>query len=302
MIDAASVTNWLEAHFDLEISKVELIGAGMFSKAFAFRCNQQEFVIRFNAYVEDFQKDAFAYQHFASPELPISKVTACDRFSERYYFAITERCAGSTLSKLDSSIQNILPSLFTTLYAIHTLDVSTYTGWGLTDAAGNGQFVSWEEYLLTFYNQKFSFTWDQLFDNTCMEREVYEIYFSIIQDCLPFCSTRKYWLHGDFGFDNVMSDGQKITGVLDWAESRLGDFVYDIAYLEFYADDISYKQRWQEWAAGKQLSLACANFEQRIQCYMLHIGLASLAIAAIQNDIEDYMQVKARMQAIITVD
>lgn len=97
----------------------------------------------------------------------------------------------------------------------------------------------------------------------------------------------------------LLSDGQKITGVLDWAESRLGDFVYDIAYLEFWSKHISYKQLWQEWLRGKKLNLHLSNFEERIQCYMLHIGLGSLAIAAIQNDIQDYQNIKARLQMII---
>jgi len=36
-----------------------------------------------------------------------------------------------------------------------------------------------------------------------------------------------------------------------------------------------------------------------MQCYMLHIGLGGLAIAANRNDIKDYTQVKARIQAIL---
>jgi hypothetical protein len=69
--------------------------------------------------------------------------------------------------------------------------------------------------------------------------------------------------------------------------------------LEFWSKDISYKQRWQVWAEDKQPNLVPTNFAERMQCYMMHIGLTSLAIAAIQNNIEDYIQVKARMQMLI---
>jgi hygromycin-B 4-O-kinase len=303
IIDAVSVTDFLRFYFDLRISNVERLGAGMFLQAFSFNLEKEEFVIRLNPYLEDFQKDAFAYQHFSS-KLPIPKMIKCDRaaypkgnrFEQNYYFAITERCAGNTLNTLEVS-QVIVPSLFETLYELQSFDTSQYFGWGLTNAAGNGLFASWEEYLLSFYNQKFAFTWEQLFDFTCMEQEVYKVYFSAMQEYLPFCLTNKYWVHGDFGFDNVMSYGKKITGVLDWAESRLGDFVYDLAYLEFWSDNIPYKQLWQNWAKSKNLFID--NFEQRMDCYMIHIGLASLAIAAIQNDIEDYTQVKARLQTVI---
>ncbi|MBD3884699.1 aminoglycoside phosphotransferase family protein [Phormidium tenue FACHB-886] len=274
----------------------------MFSQALLFSVGGKEFVIRLNAYQEDFQKDAFAYQQLASTGLPIPKVIKCgsfgivpcaDRSDEHYYYAITERCAGQTL-RACNNISSVLPSLFEALYKIHTFDVSHYSGWGLTDASGNGRFSSWKNYLLSFYNQKLSFTWRELFERTCMEQKICEVYSCVIQEYLPLCSRMKCWVHGDFSFDNVMSDGRKVTGVLDWAESRLGDFVYDIAYLEFWSEGIPYKKLWQEWSEGKQLDLC--NFEQRMQCYMLHIGLGSLAIAAIVDDAEDYAQVKARMR------
>jgi hypothetical protein len=130
-------------------------------------------VIRLNPYVEDFQKDAFAYQHFSS-KLPIPKMIKCDRvaypkgnrFKQNYYFAITERCEGNTLNTLE-----VIP------------------------------------------------------------------------------------------------------------------------------DNVPYKRLWQNWAESKNLSID--NFEQRMNCYMIHIGLASLAIAAIQDDLEDYTQVKERMKTVI---
>ncbi len=222
------------------------------------------------------------------------------RFDETFYFAITERCQGATLNDFEQeTIEQFLPSLFDTLNSIHRLDCSNYFGWGLTDASGNGRFASWQEYLLSFYNQKFSFTWEQIFRDTLMEQDLYEKALAVIQHNLQFCSTPKYWVHGDFGFDNVISDGRRITGVLDWAESLLGDFVYDIAYLDFWSDDISYRQRWQDWIKDRATSLSLEYFEERFRCYLLHIGLKGLAIAAIQNDLEDYTYVKAKIQKIL---
>lgn len=300
VINQQSLINFLQSYLDISISNVTFLGTGMFSQAFSFKFGQKKYVIRLNTHEEDFLKDTFAYQRFTSDELPIPTVIRCGRFDENYYFAITEYCAGATLNELnEASIWKILPSLFETLYQIHTLDVSKYSGWGLTNAFGHGNFASWSEYLLSFYNQKFAFTWEHLFSHTFMERDLYQTIFDIIQNYLPVCSTDKCWVHGDFGFDNVMSDGQKITGVLDWAESRLGDFVYDIAYLEFWSEEICYKQLWQEWSIGKELNLCLSNFEERTQLYTLHIGLGGLAIAAIQNDVKDYTKIKERIYKII---
>jgi hygromycin-B 4-O-kinase len=299
MLDTVSVIDFLQSHFNLKPSNVTRIGAGMFSQVFSFKIEQQAFVIRLNTGSEDFQKDVFAHQHFSS-KLPIPKIIQWGRFNQQYYFAIAQRCVGNTLNTLEQTaletLETIVPHLFETLYALQSFDTSNYSGWGLTDAFGHGRFASWEEYLLSFYNQKFAFTWEQLFDLTCMEREVYNLYFSAMQEYVPFCATDKYWVHGDYGFDNVMSCGKRITGVLDWAESRLGDYVYDIAYLAFWSRNIPYKDLWQPWAERKGIEID--QFDKRMICYFLHIGLGSLAIAAIRDDLEDYIQVKVRMQTV----
>jgi hygromycin-B 4-O-kinase len=299
MIDTLLVKSFLQSHLHWKVSNVAQLGAGMFSQAFLFELDQKEFVIRLNRYCQDFQKDIFAYEHFF-PKLPIPKITEQGRFNQDYYFAIAERCIGNTLNVLEEkTIQNLVPNLFEIWYALQSFDASQYSGWGLTNTVGDGCFASWEGYLLSFYNQKFTFTWEQLFDRTCMEQAVYETYFPLMQQHLSICLTNKHWVHGDFGFDNVMSCGKRITGVLDWAESRLGDPVYDIAYLEFWSKNILYQKLWQKWSESRKLSIC--NFEARMQCYMTHIGLGSLAIAAIRDDIEDYHQIKSRMQTVIAI-
>jgi hygromycin-B 4-O-kinase len=197
MIDVLLVTNFLRSHLNLTVSNVIQIGVGMFSQAFSFKLEQKEFVIRLNTYFEDFQKDAFVYQHFSS-KLPIPKIIELGRFNQDYYFAIAERCVGNTLNSLEeASVRNIVPNLFEIWYTLQSFDASQYSGWGLTNAFGDGRFDSWEEYLLSFYNQKFAFTWEQLFDRTCMEQEVYEMYFPVMQEHLSFCLTDKHCVHGD---------------------------------------------------------------------------------------------------------
>ena len=46
---------------------------------------------------------------------------------------------------------------------------------------------------------------------------------------------KPYLLHGDYGFDNVLVDQGKISGVLDWANAKYGDFLYDVAWLDFWS-------------------------------------------------------------------
>jgi aminoglycoside phosphotransferase (APT) family kinase protein len=38
-------------------------------------------------------------------------------------------------------------------------------------------------------------------------------------------------VHGDFGSNNVLADGEHITGVVDWSEAMIGDPLYDVANI-----------------------------------------------------------------------
>lgn len=297
-ITAATVSEFLQANFHNKVAEVCFIGSGMFSHAYSFTVEQQAFVLRVNAYEEDFKKDAFAYQHFCAPMLPIPKVVQIGWFDDKRYFAITESCEGTTINQMDEvDVRKLVPKLFETLRAIHSVDVSGYPGWGLMDADGSGQFASWQEYLLSLYNQKFAYEYSELAQHTFLEKEVYEVFLAAMKQLLPYCPLEKYLVHGDFGFDNVMSDAHKVTGVLDWAESRLGDFVYDIAYLNFWSEHIPYGALWSKYAASVGYDMS--HFEERLRCYMLNIGLSGLAIAAIKEDEADYIWVRERTRSVL---
>ena len=295
-ISPQQIAEFLHQHFDKNSSGVTFIGAGMFSQAYAFHTPTGDFVMRLNRDDEDFQKDRYAYSHFAGPGLPIPEPLLVGRFDRETCFCITKRCPGRTLNEWDGAILNRLTlPLFAALQTIHRIDVTQQAGWGLLDTQGVGLFASWPDYLRSFYNQKFSFAWETLFETTFMERDLAEQLRQQMEALLPFCPIEKYLVHGDFGFDNVISDGQAITAVLDWAEMRYGDFVYDVAYLEYWSDEIRYGDLFRTYWAEQNQSLP--NFAERMSCYLLHIGLGSLVIAAIHHNEPAYQRVKARTWA-----
>lgn len=280
------------------ISTVQFIGAGMFSQAFSFSTNQGDFIIRINQDDEDFRKDDYAHRHYASAALPVPKMVNIGQFSDSHYYAITQKCPGRTHNEMSITAANkILPGLFQTLHAIHSIDVSSRKKWGLLDTQGQGLFESWEAYLLSFYNQKFAFTWDFLYAETFLQRDVVEYLQQKIVDLLPYCAGKKHLVHGDFGFDNLVVSGKTITGVLDWAEAKYGDFLYDVAYLDFWSKDIRYGHRLKAWY--RRQGHYVPHFEERIACYMLHIGLGSMAIDAITNNERGYIRTRERTLSVL---
>ena len=139
------------------------------------------------------------------------------RFDDTRYFAITERCAGRLIAYMaDADIYPVLPELFDIAGEIHRIDISRFRGWGLTDASGNGRFASWRQYLLSLYDQKFTFDLPDLARRTFFELDVYEAYLAEMKQLLPYCPEERYLVHGDYGFDNVLADGQR------YRHTRLG--------------------------------------------------------------------------------
>ncbi len=276
---------FLRTRFNARADNVVFIGEGWFSQAFAFDVDDQKLIARVNEHEEDFLKDEFAHNHFAT--VPIPKVIRIGRFDEKRFFAITERCPGDALKESGNSI-TVTPSLFKALDALHQLDTAKYTGWGLTDAHGNGRFDSWGGYLLSLYNQKFEYDWSKLIHNSFIEHDLFRAYYDQMQELIAYCPREKYIVHGDYGFTNVVANGAEVTGVLDWAEWKLGDFLYDMMYLDFWSDDIPYGSLW--WTEH-----STPNFVERMRCYTLHQGLGTMAIAAVKKDEGMYTRVKERL-------
>lgn len=294
MINPNTVGEFLRSQFGANPSPATLLGAGMFSQAYAFDVGEKHYVVRVSECLKDFHKDAFAHAHFAFASVPIPRVIRIERLDATHYACITERCPGRTLKdKQNANDAQIVPSLFDTLDAIHLIDVSDSHGWGLADANGNGRFESWEQALLAFYNQKFQYDWDALARKSFFNTKLFDAFHAEMKCLLPYCSSQRHLIHRDFGFANVMTDGKRITGVLDWAEFGYGDFLYDIAYLDFYSQDIPYGDLWRKRADDM------LNFQERMQCYMLNIGLHGMAIAGMLNDEYGYVRERERTKSVL---
>ena len=80
---------------------VESVGEGAWSRCYGYRQGDDDLVIRFGKYVDDFQKDqrAFAY---AGPGLPIPEVLDIGQAFDGYY-AISRRLYGVPLESLDAA-------------------------------------------------------------------------------------------------------------------------------------------------------------------------------------------------------
>jgi hygromycin-B 4-O-kinase len=86
-------------------------------------------------------------------------------------------------------------------------------------------------------------------------------------------------IHGDLLHCNVLVEGPRVRGVLDWGNSMYGDALYDAAWLLFWWP-------WHPWPGidirteldrhWRARGPVPADLERRLRCYQLRIGLDHL--------------------------
>ena len=287
--------NFLSQQIHTEIKNLCKLSSGMFSQAYSFIADKKEYVLRLNKHKKDFNKDIYAFENFGN-KLPIPKILKYGKYDDEFYYAITLRCKGREHDKLDfNDAKKVLPEIIKTIEITRSIDVAEKQGFGLLDENGKGENNNWREAITSFYNHKFpQINIEKLFDNSILEREFFEKYFKKLFNLLAFIPKEKYLVHGDFGFDNLIIDDNKITGILDWAESKYGDFLYDVAWLDFWSNDVEYAREFKNYYVANKTDIP--HFDERIQCYRLHIGLHGLILAAFLNNRQDYAKIKEKLK------
>lgn len=278
------VLSFLRKNFDPDISSVDFIKGGEMSQACAFSTPKNEFIIRINKDRHTYDKDKYAFDRFASANIPIPEILEIGKFNGNLFYAISKKAKGKTFDTLDKQTTvKLLPKLLNILDEIHNIKLEDGK-YGYWDGLGRAGINSWREFMLHR---------DDKLVNSHPEDDLIKKLHQSIQDLGQYLPEDRYLVHGDFGFNNLITDGEIITGVLDWGESVYGDFIYDVAWLTFWPSEIDFaevfKKHYQE--RGKEVE----HFEGRLRCYQLQIGLGSLGFFAKSEQKDAYNWTKDRL-------
>ena len=291
-LDQAAILDLLQETFAEPIQELAPLEGGVVAQAMSFRAGNEEYILRLVTDKIDvsYEKEAFVYQHFASPGIPIPPIVKVGRMEEIYY-AISNKMPGRGLGFLSQAeYERTLPSVVETLYAIHQADVSAWHGYGWLDDQGAGMFPSWQGFLTRIIEEEheggFFGKWHTLFEDTFLERDFVEAVYAHMIGLLGFCSDERYLVHAGYAWNNVLAEDGRVTAVLDWVDAMYGDFVYDIAWIDFWSRGIDHAELFRQHYAARGMPLE--QYEQRIACYKCRMGLDALRFYAKTGDYEAY--------------
>jgi hygromycin-B 4-O-kinase len=299
-VDRPEAARFLAERYGTRAGRVAELGGGDWSRAFSFRLDDRELVVRFGRHREDFIKDQQAMA-FARPELPVPAVLEVGEAAGVFY-AISERHFGAFLETLDERAwRNLLPALLRGLDALRQIQPP---GSGVDWAnEGVGTSPGWRQWLVGSLEDRPGGRVSGWRGRLKEAPDIDAVFVSgerALRSLLGACPEALHVLHRDLLNRNVLvaADAPRLEAVFDWGCSLAGDFLYEIAWLTF----------WEPWypalaaldvrraikAHYAAIGLKVEHFEQRLACYELHIGLEHIAYAAFTRREDDQRAVARR--------
>ncbi|MFN8443319.1 MAG: aminoglycoside phosphotransferase family protein [Caldilineaceae bacterium] len=303
-VSSTDAQEFLVKHFGLGIGSPVLVGEGAWSRCFGFRHGDEELVIRFGKYVDDFEKDQRAYT-LASPDLPIPNVLEIGEAFDGYY-AISTRAYGIPLEQVSASQWvALLPSLVSALEAMRKIDLSATTGFGGWGIDGNASMPSWSRFLFAALEDtpdRRTHGWRKKLAAHPQAEATFvwgmDLLQQLVNDDVP-----RSLLHCDLVNRNVLVEGNRLSGIFDWGCSIYGDHFYELAWFDF----------WSPWYPDLDIGLLHSGLEQhwrevgytpvdkeaRLAACYLHIGLDHLAYNSYTGDEVNLLATAARMRTLV---
>lgn len=282
--DPEAAAAFVTEHLHIPEPEIVPLSDGETSQAFFFETEEGPRVLRVSKLsTNGFLKDQLAHR-FDSPAVPVPEVFEVGTLDNGLSFAVSERVSGKTLDKLDAEeIQALMPSIIATLDAIHAIPPMG-EGFGSWDLQGQGRSKSWHEDLLEHH---FELEDDDVRAADFYDNDLHTRLRDEIGPMLDRMPEERKMTHADFGFNNTLADGTKISGVIDWEHSEYGDFMRDIAWLDFWGEKHGFAEAFREhYEAQGTLPV---DFDERLLCYKLLIGLGSLCFFARSRQEQAYL-------------
>jgi hygromycin-B 4-O-kinase len=254
-----------------DVSAFEPILGGQDSQAFRFASEGRKFILRLNADAEVFEKDRFVFERFAKRILPIPEVVLIGQVEDHFY-CVSKAMPGRTLEDLPpDQIAGLLVPTCQVWQAIAQSDLAGMSGYGPFDSKGITTFSTWRDFLVGILDTAEDH-WETAgkYTNT----GVLQDWAGTLRRLAASCPEERALVHGDFGSNNVLADGEHISAVLDWSEAMIGDPLYDVANIFFWRSWLPCMEQQARYFEAHPFNVR--GWQQRLLCYQLRIGISEV--------------------------
>ena len=291
----AEAQRFVSARYGRRASRLRLLGAGEWSRAYAFTMDGQPAVIRFGRYGEDFLKDQ-VMSAFSSADLPVPAVPETGP-APGGYFAVSNR---ALLNDLDGTgMRAALPGLLRALDALRAIEAPA-SGYGIWAPDGSAPAATWPQALLAVDQETARVPgWRAALAVSPVGPGPFSAGYARLQQLVTGLPQARHIIHGDLVNRNVLADGATITAVIDWGNAMYGDYLYDAAWLIYWWP---WFPAWQDIDIGRELRQhwhrhggTPADLDHRLLTYLIHIGLDAISYDSFKHRPDDLARNAARV-------
>jgi hygromycin-B 4-O-kinase len=186
--------------------------------------------------------------------VPIREVL-CDGWHKGDQYTVYREPQGRGLDGLGrDELEAALPAVFDILLGIAAVNIEGNSGFGWLDDQGNGPHETWLAHLENVGEEEpgmFYGNWHHMFEDTFLERDRFSRYLDLMREALGTVDAQRRLVHGSFGYDRVRVENGRVVAVLNWADARYGDTLFDIAYMSYWWSDVDLVGLFEQHCANR---------------------------------------------------
>jgi len=271
----------LRNHFGPGVAEITPLAGGNLSSVFSFVYEGKGYCVKFSDLAGAYETERYVSDLLSGQGIPFPKCLALSK-TGRLAYVIMERMAGRNLGDCTEAEQiHQLPELIGILTSLADVDVSSTSGYGWIRPDGNGTYESWKDFVVAFHSEDQTGTfwenWHDLYRTSCLERDVFEEIYNRLMAYVSYNEPYRGFIHGDFHQWNILSDGKRVTGIID-GNCMYGDCLVDLVVLDRHMPRSGVIQAYQDGLAkaGKVIP----NFKERLLGAYYFKGLDGLRFYA----------------------
>ncbi|MEF3307789.1 aminoglycoside phosphotransferase family protein [Paenibacillus sp. GYB004] len=271
----------LRNHFGPGVAELTPLAGGNLSSVFSFVYEGKDYCVKFSDLAGAYETERYVSDLLSGQGIPFPKCLVLGNTGQLAY-VIMERIAGRNLGDCTEEEQlHQLPELIGILASLADVEVGSTTGYGWIRPDGNGSYESWKDFVVAFNSEDQTGTfwenWHDLYRTSCLERDVFEEIYNRLMAYVPYNESHRGFIHGDFHQWNMLSDGKRITGIID-GNCMYGDCLVDLAILDRHMPRSGVIQTYQDYLtkAGKVIP----DFKERLLGAYYFKGLDGLRFYA----------------------